>query len=291
MKKYRLLTQGGWHTYNVNQVYNIVDDPDLLRHVKNYPNDWELVDEGGALPEKWYCVATEDNIKMLDEWRKSVASYWTDHKLYTSICIVSKHKYDDSYVFCGDIEDNSFYSEYQEITTEQFRKLVHEPHFKNKNTMKTIISFTEIMKIHSVACNTWKQKIATEYLPRVNSDQKIQFTIKEIEDMFEVATTSQKSVLEEIFGKQQEKIDWDKIKTGSKVMIKHTGEHCDGFSRINESKPVTVVFFKTKHFICHGHEFVTSGSCESCCTFYQDGNYVLFSSVNNTDYITSVVEY
>jgi hypothetical protein len=289
MKKYRLLVQEGWNSYEVNQVYNTLSDPELEHDVVSYPSDWELVEDEDVLPEEWYCTVTEDNIKMLDKWRKNVATYWLDGRLDVGHYVLSKHEYDNSYVFTPGITEHSYYSDYKEITTEQFKKLVYEPHFKI--TMKTVISITDVMKIHSVACSSWRQKIATEYLPRVSQDQTIKFTTQEIEDMFKAATTGQKPILEEIFGKQQEKIDWDKIKTGSVVMIKYTGCHCNGQEEINFNEPVEVVFYNTPHFINYSKNFFKSGGVESYCTFHQNGNYVLYDAGDEIDYITKVIEY
>jgi hypothetical protein len=293
--KYRLLTQAGWPTYKVNQVYNIVDDPDLLRHVERYPNDWELVPES-ELPEKWYCLVTKENQQMLNEWRESVASTHRDYMVPIGDKIVSKHEWDGSYYYTGVI-DNDSYGLHQELTTEQFNKLVYKPKFgklfnfgTKTEKMKTLIPITDVIKIHGVACSTWKSKIAN-YLAKVDSNQNIQFTPSEVNEMFNAATSSQLPLLESIFGKRSQPIDWDKIRTGSRVMIQHTVEHCDGFYKIDLSEPVDVVFFKTKYFIDNNNTFKTEGAHTSYVTFHQNGKFVLFSSERGTNYIVEVVEY
>ncbi len=75
-------------------------------------------------------------------------------------------------------------------------------------------------------------------------------------------------------------------------MIKNTGEHCNGISKIDLSEPVDVVFFKTKHYIIGGdNTFKTEGGHTSYVTFHQNGKFVLFSSERDMDYIVEVVEY
>ena len=157
--------------------------------------------------------------------------------------------------------------------------------------MKTLIPITDVIKIHSVVCSTRKSKIAN-YLAKVDSNQNIQFTPSEVNEMFNTATSSQLPLLESIFGKSSQPIDWDKIKTGSRVMIEDTDKHCCGIGRINLSKPVDVVFFKTKCYIDERCRFGSEGGGHtSYVTFHQNGNFVLFSSEEDIDYIVEVVEY
>jgi len=165
---------------------------------------------------------------------------------------------------------------------------------QNKEDMNKVYtrSIEDMMKIHNVACPFWKELILDRYIRRVNPrDGMIEVTEKEIDEMFNAATPAQVPVLEEVFGKQQKKeIDWSRIKTGSKVMIQNTGQHCSG-GDIDLSLPVDVVFWKTPHLINGEGEFYARGSHSRYCTFHQNGNYALFSSDENTDYVTEVVKY
>lgn len=158
---------------------------------------------------------------------------------------------------------------------------------------KLTISITDVMKIHAIACASWKSKIASTYLPRVDKDQNIKFTQNEIDEMFKAASKDQKVTLEEVFGKQSKPIDWGKIKTGSKIMIKYTGQHCSGIDAIDKSEPVSVVFFNTPHRINESGHFFTSGGHGRYCTFNQNGKFVVFSSDDEEykNYITEVIEY
>lgn len=164
---------------------------------------------------------------------------------------------------------------------------------KTMEKQKLTVPVTDVIKIHAVACSSWKLTIG-DYLKRIDIDQNITFSQKEVDDMFEAATDNQKPVLIQIFGKPASaEIDWSKIKTGSKVRIKHTGEVCNGFSDINPDEPVDVVFFNTPHLINNTPTFKSQSCHSTYCTFHQDGKFVLFSSEYETykNYITEVVEY
>lgn len=155
---------------------------------------------------------------------------------------------------------------------------------------KLSVPAIDVLEIHKVACLEWK-KIFKDYLGRVDAEQNITFTETEVDNMFEAATKDQKKVLTKIFGKKKNPVDFDKLKTGSKVMIRYTGEHCTGISEIDLSKPVDIVFYKTKHCILASNRFDNNGTYNSYITFHQNGKFVLFASNTNTDYIVDVIEY
>jgi hypothetical protein len=166
---------------------------------------------------------------------------------------------------------------------------------KVKTKTKTTITAQELLEIHRIACHAWQTMIKDEYFPRIDFDQKVTFTMREINEMFEATTPSQKPILEKIFGKQVKPIEWDRIKTGSQVMLEYAGEHCInreyGLNDIDVSKPVDVIFYKTPHYIYDRGKFCIQGHHNLYCTFHQNGKYVLFSAETNTDYITKVVQY
>jgi len=156
---------------------------------------------------------------------------------------------------------------------------------------KTTVPITDVLKIHAVACDSWKKIIVDKYFLRVDSKQNITFTESEIDEMFDAATIGQIAVLREIFGEKKQVIDYDRLKTGSKVKIKCTEQHCDGIMTIDENEPVNIVFYKTPHFILSCNVFKSKGRYNSYITFNQKGKMVLFASHENTDYITEVIEY
>jgi hypothetical protein len=164
---------------------------------------------------------------------------------------------------------------------------------KTNKTMeyKLTVPVTDVLKIHSIACTKWKEKIKLLYLPRIDENQNISFAENEIDTMFSAATAEQTPVLRKIFGEKKQVIDYDKLKTGSKVMIKETNRHCNGFENIDVSKPVDIVFYKTPHIISVGSEFRSRGTYDSYTTFHQNGKFVLFSAHLEIDYITEVIEY
>jgi hypothetical protein len=178
-------------------------------------------------------------------------------------------------------------SGYAEITIDQFKKYILKQDTMKSHTVKK----SALKEIHDVACTTWKAKIENMTLRDAFSDS-IQVTQDEINEMFAAATTSQRPILESIFGKPKPQIDFDKINMGSKVMIQHTGMHCNGIESIDLEQPVDVVFYKTPHLIGGNNQFQTSGHHDSYCTFHQNGRFVLFSAdKGDLDYITEVIEY
>jgi len=74
-----------------------------------------------------------------------------------------------------------------------------------ENNMKTIKK-SELKKIHDVACSTWKGKI-TALANRNPWVDDIELSEGEVDEMFASATSGQKVVLEEVFGKQNKEID------------------------------------------------------------------------------------
>jgi hypothetical protein len=92
--------------------------------------------------------------------------------------------------------DGSYYPEHFEVIEEvQNNKIV-------MSKQKLTVPVTDVLEIHSIACDTWKSKIATDYLPTVDKNQNITFKQYEVDAMFKAATISQLPVLERIFGKK-----------------------------------------------------------------------------------------
>ncbi len=152
------------------------------------------------------------------------------------------------------------------------------------------IPATDVLKIRAIACETWKNRL-TQCITRMDELNMVAFDDAEIDAMFNDATKEQRPILVEIFGEPAKAIEWDRIKTGSKVMIEYTGQNCGGIKDIDLAKPVDVVFYKTPHLINDHAVFKIKSSHSSYCTFHQNGKYVLFSADINVDYITEVIEY
>ena len=160
-----------------------------------------------------------------------------------------------------------------------------------KKMKKTSCTAKELIKIVDIACDSWKSKLYS-YLQRVDDTGNIHFTEYEVMEMFEAATSEQKSVLDNIFPEKLN-IDFYKIKSGSVVKIKYTGNHVNGKEYVDFSKPVDVVLFKTKGFIRNNgvYYFPKNRHHDSYCTFHQNGKYIVFTSDGVIDYITDVIEY
>lgn len=156
---------------------------------------------------------------------------------------------------------------------------------------KLTIPIIDVLEIHKIACSDWKITFAN-YLTRVDADQNIKFTQKEVDEMFKAATSTQKPVLERLFGSQVKPIEWDKIKTGSKVMLQSTGNIITmEESALDFSKPFDVIFWKTPHSINYEKKFSLTGVYDNYCTFNQNGKFVKYNSNGNVNFVISVIEY
>lgn len=78
------------------------------------------------LPKKWYCVVTEENKEMLNKWRKTVAASHLKVNVHANYLILSKHAVDNSNYHSSflDFKQDDDYTDYVEITTEQFKQYV-----------------------------------------------------------------------------------------------------------------------------------------------------------------------
>ena len=243
-----------------------------------------------VLPNKWAVKITDENRETLYNWAKSQPGYddiWDEWW-----CVSSRGKFlsgtdvvkDGSYAVGGNFM-NSNHPDTQIITFEQFQQHV----LKQKTHMKLTVHISQVLKIHEMACPAWKQTLSG-YLHRIDSNQNITFDESEVRAMFDAATKDQKPVLESIFGPLTKSIEWDKIKTGSKVMIKYTNQNC-GETNLDYSQPVDVIFYKTPYGIGGGGAFFLSACRSSYITFNQNGNFILYASDANTDCIVEVIEY
>jgi hypothetical protein len=241
-----------------------------------------------VLPEKWAVRITDENRETLYNWAKSQPGYDDEWDLWW--CLNDRRKFLSGTDVAKDGSYGSWYShelentDTQIITFEQFQQHV----LKQKTHMKLTVHVNKVLKIHEMACPAWKQTLSG-YLHRIDSNQNITFEESEVRAMFDAATKGQKPVLESIFCPLTKSIEWDKIKTGSKVMIKLTNQNC-GNPTVDYSQPVDVIFYKTPYGINYRGEFFLFVT-HSCITFNQNGNFILYASDKNTDYIVEVIEY
>jgi hypothetical protein len=170
------------------------------------------------------------------------------------------------------------------------QSLMEQSELTSKKENMNKVNKSDLGRIHNVACSTWKSKLKT-YAQRNPFGDSIELSDSEIDEMFAAATSSQVPVLVSILGERKEQIDFNRIKTGSKVMITCTGQHCNGITGIDLDEPVDVVFYNTQHFINEDEYFHKEGSHSSYTTLHQGSKFVLFSSERGIDFITKVIEY
>lgn len=95
--------------------------------------------------------------------------------------------------------------------------------------------------------------------------------------------------------KRKNKVDVSKLKTGSVVRLKRTGNHVEGADNVDFDKPFNMVF-KDSNFYIFDHykvsQFKKSTRLDDVKfnTFIQDGKFIHFTNYN-TDYITEVISY
>lgn len=82
-------------------------------------------------------------------------------------------------------------------------------------------------------------------------------------------------------------IDYDRLRTGSIVKIKRTGQHCCGIESINESDPVTILLYKSNGYM-YNNKFMHNE--QKYITFIQ-GKYICHFTTYKIDYITEVINY
>lgn len=97
--------------------------------------DFEQVDfeEDFILPEKWFIIVTEENLEVLDKWRKENAKECLHNDLLIGYSVVYKHPSDFSLFVPFDISYEDQYNYYKQISFEQFKKYVLK-----ENNMKNI---------------------------------------------------------------------------------------------------------------------------------------------------------
>lgn len=113
-----------------------------------------------TLPTDWYIEVTEENKEELSRWRSDQCTSFRDYKLRAGQTLLSKHKLDSTYYYCGNAEqvrNNAHYNDYQEITLEQFRQITNtNPISKHPENW-----YIEITRENKKELEDWRQKVAT----------------------------------------------------------------------------------------------------------------------------------
>lgn len=103
--------------------------------------------------------------------------------------------------------------------------------FYSANNLGMItVSKEDLKKIHDIACNNWKAKII-DYANSNPFGNYVELTASEVDVMFTAATKEQLPVLEEIFGKREDKLNFSgKLITDEVDGIKIFGNSDDSTS-------------------------------------------------------------
>lgn len=213
------------------------------------------------------------------------------------MCRYITNNYNNSFGIVGTIADGSK-TDYNRTVFEEFNREIlleycgigakQEPF---KITSGKGITLTSQHSHGSISFGSAGAKVINSL---TDSNMKTMKTItqEQLDKLFEIATPEQLPILEEMFGIPP--IDYDKIKTGSKVMVKRTGENCGGIESVNLNEPLDVVFFCTPHFINIWAKFFKKMNYTHYITLHQHGKFVLFGGDNKDELvkcITRVIEY
>lgn len=189
---------------------------------------------------------------------------------------------------------NSTYEEFMERTEKYVSNLTYV--YENLN-----VKASDVLKIHEIADYATKQVISG-YLSRINEKGLVWFTDSEIDELFENMPT-EKETLVSIFGERLEVIDWDKIKTGSRLEINWTkqfkADMTDDMS-VMRNFEVDVVFWKEDFFIGNMNGIIGGtkfGHCSGkgwiCTLYHRELGYLNFIGCDGEepDFVRRVIHY
>ena len=150
------------------------------------------------------CKTAEETSHIYDwliKTRKYSIKTYTDESLIKRNLIVVCNKEAGKSYYSKLIIAKEVFPNHPVYTFNQFKQMYLNPEIKNNNTQKLVISRTELLEIHNIACSTWKSKIKDNYFQRVDLlKDTITFTQEEVDKMFTASTGSQRPVLVRIFG-------------------------------------------------------------------------------------------
>ena len=148
------------------------------------------------LPEKWYCLVTNENKATLDKWRRSVAKSHLDYEIEAGYSILSKHPTDASYYYTGNVRGPSKFDGYVLITTDDFIKLVSKDGGVDKQ-----ITPSNAQRIIDAACAQWKTKLACMWGSSIVLGNSILVERGFYTEMRNNCTDAQNVLFDEIFGR------------------------------------------------------------------------------------------
>jgi len=234
-----------------------------------------------VLPEKW-CVEDCKEVAKYASAKWNIGE-WVSPNIYHEHHSI-KTVFGNGWGFFEKIQEG-----FTLITLEQFKTHVLK---QNSQTMQTL-TLGQLKDLYNVSdCSKWQSNI-NWYLKHnllQKDDFKVEIKSEDIKLLLKEGTLQQQNAVEKLGIKLSTPIEWDKIKTGSKVMLKYSGEKCVGSNdNIDFDKPFDVIFFKQPYYM-FDNGFKTCNSY-NYCTFNQNGKFACYQAHRNTDYITKVIEY
>lgn len=236
-----------------------------------------------VLPKKWCIKGCKELKDLLNPCTNVIGDIKNFYYCNTTNCIDYLTSRDWNYF-------NSESPNFVEISVEQFQKYVLK---QNTQTMQTL-TLGQLKDLYSVSdCSKWHSTIQL-YLEEAGLIAKDSLSVnikpEHIQLLLKEGNTTQQTAVQNLGIKLSSPIEWDKIKTGSKVMLKYSGERCCGSDdNIDFNKPFDVIFFKQPYYMFN-NGFKTCNSY-IYCTFNQNGKFVCYQAQHNTDYIIEVIEY
>jgi hypothetical protein len=182
-----------------------------------------------TFPSKWYLKITDSNKEVANEWRRSVAKSHQHMGLATNNLLLSKHHDDSScgffntYTYFKSNYFNEYYSDYLELTTEQFLEHIYKPFkakqkvskivsevvkekIKQENKMRTI-TYQQGQEIINIACQDWKKELAKIWGQNIVLRIEIKVEQEFYQRMRKACTKEQHELFDKIFGKEKEEIN------------------------------------------------------------------------------------
>lgn len=183
------------------------------------------------------------------------------------------------------------------LDQERFKELVKGHKVINGRTIETELCCGEFVENYMLLSGSYKW-VSTK---QVEGHSRL-ITIDELEQLLnpnpeltrqeklKLAIQKREELDKEIEELQKPVIEYDRLKTGSVVKIKHTGLHCNGIYEVDLNRPLIVVFYQTPHFIRDNKVFEKEGCYKNYTTLNQNGKFVFFGG-GETDFITEVISY
>jgi len=160
----------------------------------------KVVEEEFILPEAWYVKVTEENKKVLADWRK-IDEYLLDTTKIVGMCKwINSNTIEKGYNPAIHSNDSNYYTFGEEITYKQFLKYVLKQ--ETKINMKSFkITRNQFKQLYDVACSTWKSKVK-KFTETVlgTFQQEGELSYETVEEMFKaISNDEQRRVFTSIF--------------------------------------------------------------------------------------------